>query len=173
MVLPGIAGATAATIADINIMIDEVKDIAKSVGEIEGDANTDARTFENLVLPHDAFGEVPTGLNLASQHQAAHQVFDETLKGVLSDLRDFRQNLLDCANGHENNDAAVQAALVNLGKRSKKHHYVSDEKYDEGRKKNREGLAAGHPDPHRALHASDTGAPDAHDRTTSNQPTAS
>lgn len=126
MLFAGVAAAQ-----QIEMTIQAVKDIAnQTMGELETRASDSRTKFQALDLPARAFGEVPLGLALARHHDAAHQVFLETINGVVKDLEDFAQKLRDTASSNEARDEEVETALVALGNRYQDHNFQADENYD-------------------------------------------
>jgi hypothetical protein len=118
----------------IDVAISRVTAIANSVlPSAESEVTTASTSFRNLTLPPASFSEVPLAQQLGEQHQAAHQVFRDTVEGVIDDLVEFRQKLLDSMKSHENNDDAVHAALASLGRRYDGHVYHSQENYERAR----------------------------------------
>ena len=85
----------------INILIDEIEAIAQQTrGQIREDAEQGATTFANVTLDVGAFNGIPPGLAFHTQQQAAHQVFVETINGVVADLEQFGETLAANAASH-------------------------------------------------------------------------
>jgi hypothetical protein len=127
--------ALVAAVGQVEVTIEKIQAIANStLPDAETDVTTKSHGFRSLTLPPDAFGEVPIARALGAQHEAAHQVFVETVEGVIKDLQEFRQNLLDSMKAHENNDDAVHGILTALSSRYQGHHYHSDENWLRGRR---------------------------------------
>jgi hypothetical protein len=138
------AGQAVAAAGEIEMTISEIREIAtRTMSELQGQAENTRTPFGNLALPPGAFGEVPLGQALGRQHQAAHDVFVQTIDGIVADLRDFQQRLLQSAESQESTDDAAQAALVSLGQGYADHTFRSTESYDTGRAEHGQDLEAG------------------------------
>ena len=124
-----------AAVGQVEVTIDKIQRIANTtLPDAESDVTSKSHGFRDLTLSTDSFGEVPAARALGQQHQAAHQVFVETVQGVIADLQEFRQNLLDSMKAHESNDDAVHATLLALGNRYHDHTYHSDQNWMRGRR---------------------------------------
>lgn len=116
--------------AAIQVSIDKIKEIANTtVAGAETDGNHSLSGFKSSRAPESSFGEVPLAQQLAQQQQAAHDIFVETVQGVVQDLQDFRDQLIASANAHQHTDDAAYAALVALGREYQGHHYHSRQNY--------------------------------------------
>lgn len=117
-------GATART---VEVTIDAIRRIANTtLPNAETDATNSTHSFRNLAVDAGAFGGHPLAKELAHQHTGAHEVFVETIDGVLKDLEEFAQKLRESMDGHENNDDAIAAMLLNVSKKYDGHRYHSD-----------------------------------------------
>ena len=130
-----------AAVHTVDVAIDKVTAIANAkLPGVESEVTQTSTDFRNLTLEQASFGEDPLALELAKQHQAAHEVFVETVQGVITDLQEFRQKLLDSMKAHENNDDSVHAALISLGKKYDGHTYHSDENWERARREQGDNL---------------------------------
>lgn len=129
-VIPELAG-TVKAIETIEVTISAVLEIANSLSDAETDVNHASTSFKNLTLDVGAFGHSPLGKELGHQHQGAHEVFVETIQGVVADLRDFQQNLRDSMKSHEATDDSAEALLRGLAKKYDGHTYNADANYDQ------------------------------------------
>ena len=129
--IPELAG-TAKAIETIEVTISAVLEIANSLSDAETDVNHASTSFKNLTLDVGAFGHSPLGQELGHQHRGAHEVFVETIQGVVADLRDFQQNLRDSMKSHEATDDSAEALLLGLAKKYDGHTYNADANYDQG-----------------------------------------
>lgn len=128
--IPELAG-TVKAIETIEVTISEVLAIASSLSDAETDVDHASTSFKNLTLDVGAFGHSPLGKELGHQHQGAHEVFVETIQGVVADLRDFQQNLRDSMKSHEATDDSAEAMLLGLAKKYDGHTYSADANYDQ------------------------------------------
>lgn len=131
--LDGVALTEAVGIVDV--AIDRVTAIANAkLPGAEDEVTTSTSEFRSFTPDTSSFSEVPLAQELALQHQAAHQVFVETIDGVIADLQEFRQTLLDSMKAHENTDDAAHAALLSLGQTYQDdHEFHSERNYEQGR----------------------------------------
>jgi hypothetical protein len=129
-VIPELAG-TVKAIETIEVTISEVLAIASSLSDAEADVDQASTSFKNLTLDVAAFGHSPLGKELGHQHKGAHEVFVETIQGVVADLRDFQQNLRDSMKSHEATDDSAEALLLGLAKKYDGHTYAADSNYDQ------------------------------------------
>lgn len=119
----------------VDVTISRVVAIANAkLPGAEDDVSTHARAFQDMPVTVADFGDVPDARELGEQHEAARQVFEETIQGVLRDLREFRAALLECMKNHEATDDSVQSALLALGSRYAGHRYHSAEDNRESRR---------------------------------------
>jgi hypothetical protein len=107
--------------------------------------------FQDLNVPVSAFGSAGTATSLGGHHLKAHQVIDETLQGVLTDLIRFRDGLkraeklvheadTQSAADLDKKRAAAAAVLVNASRHSEgdarnhkaRNHYLHDHHGGEG-----------------------------------------
>jgi hypothetical protein len=143
MLIDGVAGVTAMqTAGQVEMAIEEVLEIAKStVSQIEDAAESKAaRPFRDMEVDRGAFSEVPAAQALAGQHDAAKQVFLETVEGLVADLAEFKQRLLDSAATMEANDQSAEEMLTRLGRSYEGHSFVSDVRYESSRGTHAESL---------------------------------
>ncbi|MGH9086713.1 MAG: hypothetical protein ACRDYZ_01120 [Acidimicrobiales bacterium] len=136
----------AATAKSISITIEKVENIAKSTLHTMEDTQTNTKGFRGHKIPDGAFSKVPLAEALARQEQAAHDVFVSTINGVIQDLQDFHDNLMQSAKAHGKTDEDVQAALLSLGSTYEHHTYHSTTNYDTSRQhagKNLQGTETG------------------------------
>jgi hypothetical protein len=127
---------------EIEMTIAEIRRIAdETMASMQSTAESETRSFSNLKVPVSAFGGTPQGKTLGRQHEAAHEVFVQTIEGVIADLREFQRNLRACADSHEDTDEAAKAALTALGRSYARHTYRSAYNYDRGRGENKHDLA--------------------------------
>lgn len=102
----------------VEVTIERIQQIANTqVAAMAENARSQERAFRNLDVSASAFSEVPEARALAEQHRAAQQVFAETIKGILTDLEEFRDALVLSARAHESTDDAAYAAMTALGSR--------------------------------------------------------
>lgn len=124
--------------ARIQITIEKIESIAKSTMErLKETATTETNGFRGHQVPTGAFSKVPAAEALARQAKAAHDVFDETIRGVIADLEEFQANLLATAKAHARTDEDARAALLALGRRYHDHTYHANANFDASR--SREG----------------------------------
>ena len=87
--------------SEINLLIDEIEAIAKQTrGYIAGHAAKSGTSFANSTLDAGAFAGIPAGMSFHGQQDAAHQVFVETINGVVADLEQFGETLAANAASH-------------------------------------------------------------------------
>lgn len=121
--IPDLAGTAAA----VEITIDEIRRIANTtIPATEEDATKATQSFRDLAVDTGAFGGHPLAKELAHQHRGAHEVFVETINGVIRDLQDFADKLRQSMDSHEQNDDAVAAMLVTVSKKYDGHRFHSD-----------------------------------------------
>lgn len=150
-----------AAVGLIDVAIANVTAIANStLPGAESEVTTTTTDFRNLTLPVSAFSEVPLAQQLGQQHQAAHQVFKLTVDGVIDDLVEFRQKLLDSMKSHQSTDDSAHAALSALGRRYHGHVYHSQENYVRALKE--QGDRLGKPEDTAAPPTDDGAAPAPH-----------
>lgn len=130
----------------VDVAIDRVTAIANAkLPGAEDEVTQSTRAFRDFTPPTTSFGEVPLAQELARQHHAAHQVFVETVDGVIADLRDFRQKLLDSMKSHQNTDDAAHAALLSLSRSYDANHtFHAEQVYDQGRAEQGANLRTSH-----------------------------
>jgi len=142
-----IANVQAIKSGQVEVSVDDIRQVAnKPLPGAETEIERARSSFKNLTLDKGAFGHSPLGRELAHQHQAAHDVFRETIDGVLADLRDFRQNLVDCMNDVESTDESARSMLLALGTRYHGHTYNAEAKYDQGLHQHAGGLTTSNTD---------------------------
>ncbi len=142
--LDGVALTEAVGIVDV--AIDRVTAIANAkLPGAEDEVTSSTSEFRSFTPDTSSFSEVPLAQELAQQHQAAHQVFVETVDGVIADLKEFRQRLLDSMKAHENTDDAAHAALLSLGRAYEgDHEFHSEQSYEQGRQEQGDNLRTSH-----------------------------
>ena len=107
--IPDLAGTAAA----VEITIDEIRRIANTtIPATEEDATKATQSFRDLAVDTAAFGGHPLAKELAHQHRGAHEVFVETINGVIRDLQEFADKLRESMDSHEQNDDAIAAMLL-------------------------------------------------------------
>ena len=142
---------------EINVLIEEIEAIAQQTrGYIRTDAEQGATTFANATLDAGAFAGIPPGLEFHAQQQAAHQVFVETINGVVADLEQFGETLAANAASHravdesnadtltamEARQADEQAAAAAMAQVNEQYpasgddSYQAEQAYDEERRDN-------------------------------------
>jgi hypothetical protein len=152
--------AVGAAIGAVEVTIEKVTAIAQTaLPQAESEVTTSSTGFRNLSVSLGSFGDVPLAQELAQQHEAAHRVFVETVEGVLKDLQEFRQKLLDSMKSHSNTDDAAQAALLALGRKYDGHQFHSDENWNRSRQEQAESLETSHGGSAPQPHDSGAGAP--------------
>lgn len=115
-----------AAVGAVDVTISRVTAIANAkLPGAEDDVTTHARAFRSMPVTAADFGDVPIAQELAEHHEAARAVFDDTIQGVLRDLKEFRAALLECMKNHEATDDSVQTALLSLSSRYTGHRYHS------------------------------------------------
>jgi hypothetical protein len=133
--------AVASAVQDIAISIETIEHIASStMSQVEADTTSAMDGFRSTPVSTANFGDVPLAAELAAQHHAAHEVFVETIQGVLQDLRDFQANLLASARAHQGTDDAAYASLVALGNRYAGHDFQADRNWVRGRREHADEL---------------------------------
>ncbi len=121
--IPDLAGTAAA----VEITIDEIRRIANTtIPATEEDATKATQSFRDLAVDTAAFGGHPLAKELAHQHRGAHEVFVETINGVIRDLQDFADKLRESMDSHEQNDDAIAAMLLTVSKKYDGHRFHSD-----------------------------------------------
>jgi len=139
------SAAVGAAVGAVEVTIEKVTAIANAaLPQAESEVTSSTTGFRNLSLSPGSFGDVPLAQELGQQHEAAHRVFVETVEGVLQDLQEFRQKLLDSMKSHANTDDAAHAALLALGRTYDGHQFHSDENWNRGRQEERERLETSH-----------------------------
>ena len=129
---------------EISMVIEDIRDIARDdIGTATDHAEDSSHTFASVGVGIGDFSSVPMARSFALQHQAAHEVFRDTIRGVLADLEDFRARLLACADGHETTDASVRAHLQGMSNSYEHHQLHSRRNYDHGRREHTEALDTG------------------------------
>jgi hypothetical protein len=125
-------------IRSIETILDQQKIDAVKTGLDEGADALHRSRFDDLALAREAFGGSEQGLRLGGHHDRAHQVIAETLSGVVADLRDFREGVLDAETRLRDIDGGsaqdldrTQAALAEL--QDANAFLASDSKYDDAR----------------------------------------
>lgn len=161
--IPDLVGAA----NEITMVIHDVRDIAQTnIGRATATAHGSKQAFDGTPVAVSAFSDVPLGRELGVQHKAAHEVFAQTIAGVLADLEEFRAKLLACADSHETNDDMVRSALLSLGRSYRHHDYHATQNYNRGRRHQGNALDSSHAKDgtapttgvHGAVHASDSAA---------------
>lgn len=128
---------------EVTMVIDEVREIAnRTMHALATDADQDRAAFAQAPTDPAMFGEAPLARALGRHHRAAHQVFVDTLQGVLEDLESFRDNLKACADTQEATDESVQAGLLALGRRYDHRAFASDRANEASRVRHSEALQA-------------------------------
>ena len=139
--IPDLAGTAAA----VEITIDEIRRIANTtIPATEEDATKATQSFRDLAVDTGAFGGHPLAKELAHQHRGAHEVFVETINGVIRDLQDFADKLRESMNSHEQNDDAVAAMLVTVSKKYDGHRFHSDVANEQARADQADDLTTSH-----------------------------
>lgn len=87
----------------VEIVKKELHNGATTLGEGE---------FQNLTVAETAFGSSAAGIELGFHHGKAHQVIAETLAGVIADMRDFRDGVVQAELMLEAADAGAQSDLT-------------------------------------------------------------
>jgi hypothetical protein len=138
-------GAVNAAIGNVEVTAERVRSIANDrLPSAEDDVHTHTRSFRDMPVTVADFGEVPVAQTLAEHHEAAYQVFSETVAGVLKDLEEFRAALIDCMDKHQETDEGVQTALLALGTKYRGHSYHATQNYRHERQE--QGRHLGRPD---------------------------
>ncbi|MCW2779182.1 MAG: hypothetical protein JWN17_2907 [Frankiales bacterium] len=96
------------------LTLDGVRDIGTRLGALEGDASSTSSQFAGTPLDASMFGHSHGGQALAHTHRAAHDVFHQTLQGVLKDIATFRDRLLKTVDTYEAQDGDARHALLAL-----------------------------------------------------------
>lgn len=98
---------------EIELLIDEIEAIAKQMqGYIAGHAKSSAGEFADATLDASAFNGIPPGLAFFTQQQAAHEVFVQTINGVVADLEQFGETLAANAASHRAVDESNAETLT-------------------------------------------------------------
>ena len=139
-------GTAKATAEHVTMVIDEVKRIAhKTMGDLTDQAGHHRAAFGTAAkVDHAAFGQVPKAQHLATHQEAARKVFVDTYQGVITDLENFRANLLACAEAHQANDESVQAGLLAISARANPRAFASNREYTHSREEHGKQLGQGH-----------------------------
>jgi len=155
MLIEGVAEAA----EQIHMTIDELRSIADSkLPGLKDDAGRSRDQFRNLHLGDGAFSDFPEAQAVARQHTGAHEVFVDTINGVIADLEDFEQRLRESVANAEATDEQVEASMVALGKRlSHGYNFASDKSYMASNRAHYEDLSAGDAQDHSAAGRSDVG----------------
>jgi hypothetical protein len=123
----------------IEITIEAIRRIARdNMAAMQDNATSQSQDFRALDLAPSAFGQVPIAQTVGQQHQAAHQVFLETIDGVIADLETFAANIEASCNAHEATDEqsaadaqrAGQGALSGLNESMSGYRSQAEENFD-------------------------------------------
>lgn len=133
----------------IEITIDAIRRIARdNMTAMQDNATSQSSDFRALDLPPSAFGQVPIAQTVGQQHQAAHQVFMDTIDGVIADLETFAANIEASCNAHEAADEqsavdaqrAGQGALSGVNESMSGYQSQADQNFDNAGAQHREEL---------------------------------
>lgn len=135
--------------ARVEITIERIEEIARTMmASMDDTARNKSSDFRNTKLSQGVFGQYDRAQEFAAQQDAAHQVFVETIQGVIADLRAFQENLLASARTSRRtdeaaessltvkarNDQAVTTAMAKVDSRfGEDYTYNAQEQYDEAR----------------------------------------
>jgi hypothetical protein len=139
-------GAVTHTADQIRMTIDALRDIAHSkLPGLQSDAALARDRFRSLQLPSAAFSDYPQAQAVGSQHEGAHEVFVDTINGVIDDLAAFEQRLRDSVASAEATDEQVESAMVALGNSLSQpgHAFASARGYQRGNRAHDEELSTG------------------------------
>lgn len=110
---PDAQAAARARADSLHVSIEEIRKIANSTfGDLQDETQTKANQFSHADVGQAPFTSYPMAQALATQHEAAFSVFNETINGVQRDLERFQTALLDSAKEYENTDDAAASALA-------------------------------------------------------------
>ncbi|QIK67718.1 hypothetical protein G7072_16410 [Nocardioides sp. HDW12B] len=133
----------------IEITIEAIRRIARdNMAAMQDNATSQSSDFRALDLAPSAFGQVPIAQTVGQQHQAAHQVFMDTIDGVIADLETFAANIEASCNAHEATDEqsaadaqrAGQGALSGLNESMSGYQSQADQNFDNAGAEHREEL---------------------------------
>lgn len=126
----------------IDMAIQDIMDIANTyVARLEDVADRQAgQPMRDLKVERSAYSQVPAAQRLGAQHEAAQEVFLATVEGVIQDLADFKQRLVDSAASMERQDQTAQEAFTALGRRYRDHTFASDAANRDRRSRHAEAL---------------------------------
>src|SRR5262245_516181 len=129
----------------IQMTIDALRTIADSkLPGLKDDASHSRDRFRNLHLGDGAFSDFPEAQVVARQYTGTHEVFVDTISGVIADLQDFEQRLRDSVASAEATDEQVEASLVALGQRlSHGYTFAADKSYRASNRAHAADLHAG------------------------------
>ena len=139
----------------IEITIEAIRRIAReNMTAMEDNATSQASDFRALDLPPAAFGQVPIAETVGQQHQAAHQVFMDTIDGVIADLQTFAANIEASCAAHEATDEqsaadaqrAGQGALSGVNESMSGYQSQADQNFDNAGAEHRDELGDPPPD---------------------------
>lgn len=140
---------TGAVAGEIRITIEAIRKIATdNMTAMRENADSQASDFRSTHLPGSAFGDTPIGQSVASLHTAAHDVFKQTIDGVIQDLETFAANLVASCKAHEETDQqsaddarrAGQGALSGLAAPGAPGQYHADQHFDESSQQHDEAI---------------------------------
>ena len=95
--------------ARVEVTIDAIREIANStLPAAEEDATHSSSSFKNLTLDVTAPSEATRWQGARPPAPGAHEVFVETINGMISDLQDFAEKLLDVDEQPREHDDAAQ-----------------------------------------------------------------
>ncbi len=133
----------------IEITIETIRRIARdNMSAMQDNATSQSSDFRALSLPPSAFSQVPIAQTVGQQHQAAHQVFMDTIDGVIADLQTFAANIEASCNAHEATDEqsatdaqrAGQGALSGVNESMSGYQSQAERNFDNAGAEHREEL---------------------------------
>lgn len=138
MFFPDLVGGLQGVLSDIGEAVDLVIDqvaINNVLNTLESKhEDLQGSRFKDLQVPTTAFGAAGSALALGGHHTKAHQVIDETLRGVLDDLVRFRDGLRHAEKLVHEADSQSAADLDK--KRAAAELLVKASSYSEGDRRN-------------------------------------
>lgn len=119
----GGGGGTAAA-QEIQLTIDAIKDIANRVmAELHENAAERGQAMSTVQIRPGSFGETEIAQKMGNTAAAAHEVFQGTVRGVVTVLEQYQQNLIATVNTYTAADDANAADISRLTPQELIEHY--------------------------------------------------
>lgn len=119
----GGGGVTAAA-QEIQLTIDAIKDIANRVmAELHENAAERGQAMSSVQIRPGSFGETDIAQKVGNTAAAAHEVFQGTVRGIVTVLEQYQQNLIATVNTYTAADDANAADISRLTPQALIEHY--------------------------------------------------